>query len=330
VFVDKTLASDSYDAELKYNSAYLMYDHTFDSVWQVILGGRYETYEQTTDTFSLQGEQGAVQSLIDEDSFLPSLGVNWFITDTHQVRLALSQTVARPDFKEAANATFYDNEFNFRVRGNPFLEISDIINADLRWEWYLSEVDSLSVALFYKDMDKPIERVVQAASGTAGNSRTFQNSDSAELYGVEVDGRFEFVLGDGYDQTLFLAFNAAFIESEVTAQNQPTRALQGQPEYTANLIFGYDNLSAGHQLTVLLNQNGKSIADVGVSGQPDVFLEPRLDLNIVYRFDVSDALTLKAKFENLLDDEVEYTQGGQTFQVYNRGPTIQLGLDWQF
>jgi TonB-dependent receptor len=307
-----------------------MYDHTFDSVWQVIVGARYESYEQTTDTFSLQGEQGPVRSLIDEDSLLPSIGVNWFITDTNQLRLALSQTVARPDFKEAANATFYDNEFNFRVRGNPFLEISEIINADLRWEWYLSEMDSLSVALFYKDMDKPIERVVQAASGTAGNSRTFQNSDAAELYGIEVDGRFEFLLGDGYDQTLFLAFNAAFIESEVTAQNQPNRALQGQPEYTANLIIGYDSLSTGHQLTVLLNQNGKSIADVGVSGQPDVLLEPRLDLNIVYRFDVSDALTFKAKFENLLDAEVEYTQGGQTFQVYNRGPTIQLGLDWQF
>ena len=330
VFVDKTLASDSYDAELEYNSAYAMYDHTFNSVWQVIVGGRYETYEQTTDTFSLQGEQGAVQSVIDEDSFLPSLGVNWFISDAHQLRFAVSQTVARPDFKEAANATFYDNEFNFRVRGNPFLEISDIINADLRWEWYLSEVDSLSVAVFYKDMDKPIERVVQAASGTAGNSRTFQNSDSAELYGIELDGRFEFALGDGYDQTLFLSFNAAFIESEVTAQNQDDRALQGQPEYTANLIFGYDNIGAGHQLTVLLNQNGQAIADVGVSGQPDVFLEPRLDLNVVYRYEFSDSLTLRAKLENLLDDEVEYSQGGQVFQIYNRGPTIQVGLDWQF
>ena len=330
VFVDKTLASDSYDAELEYNSGYLMYDHTFDSVWQVILGGRYETYEQTTNTFSLQGDRGAVQSVIDEDSFLPSLGINWFINDDHQLRLAVSQTVARPDFKEAANATFYDNEFNFRVRGNPFLEISDIINADLRWEWYLSEMDSLSVAVFYKDMDKPIERVVQAASGTAGNSRTFQNSDSAELYGLEVDGRFEFEIGDGYNQTFFVSFNAAFIESEVSAENQEDRALQGQPEYTANLIFGYDHVSAGHQLTVLLNQNGKSIADVGVSGQPDVFLEPRLDLNVVYRFDISDSLTLKAKLENLLDDEVEYTQGGQVFQIYNRGPSIQVGLDWQF
>ena len=330
VFVDKTLASDSYDAELEYNSAYLMYDHTFDSVWQVILGGRYETYEQTTDTFSLQGEQSAVQSVIDEDSFLPSLGVNWFISDSHQLRFAVSQTVARPDFKEAANATFYDNEFNFRVRGNPFLEISDIINADLRWEWYISEANSLSVAVFYKDMDKPIERVVQAASGTAGNSRTFQNSDSAELYGVEIDGSFEFEIGDGYDQTFFVSFNAAFIESEVSAENQEDRALQGQPEYTANLIFGYDNISAGHQLTVLLNQNGKAIADVGVSGQPDVFLEPRLDLNVVYRYEISEALTLRAKLENLIDDEVEYTQGGQVFQIYNRGPTIQVGLDWQF
>ena len=30
------------------------------------------------------------------------------------------------------------------------------------------------VALFYKDMEKPIERVVQLASGTAGNSEHFE------------------------------------------------------------------------------------------------------------------------------------------------------------
>ena len=36
MFVDKTLASDSYDAELDYDSAYLMYDHTFDATWQVL------------------------------------------------------------------------------------------------------------------------------------------------------------------------------------------------------------------------------------------------------------------------------------------------------
>ena len=330
VFDDKTLASDSYDADLEYNSAYLMYDHTFDTTWQVVLGARYETYTQTTNTFSLQGEQLPVESVIDEDSLLPSLGVNWFYSETQQLRFAVSQTVARPDFKEAANATFYDNEFNFRVRGNPFLGISEIINADLRWEWYPNETDSLSVAAFYKDMTDPIERVVQPASGTAGNSRTFQNSDAAELMGVEVEGRTEIALTDDYNNTLFLTFNAAYIDSEVTARNQDTRALQGQPEYTANFVVGYDNLSGGHQLTLLFNHNGESIADVGVSGAPDVYLEPRGELNLVYRYDISEAATLRAKVENILNAEVEYTQGGATFQRYEKGISFQLGLDWEF
>ena len=287
-------------------------------------------FEQTTETFSLQGEQEAVQAVIDEDSVLPSLGINWYFAESQQLRLAVSQTVARPDFKEAANATFYDNEFNFRVRGNPFLEISEVINADLRWEWYPSDESNLSVAAFYKDMDKPIERVVQPASGTAGNSRTFQNSDSAELYGVELEGRTEFVLSDDYSQTFFVSLNAAFIESEVTSEGQEDRALQGQPEYTANFIVGYDNIERGHQLTLLLNQNGKAIADVGVSGQPDVFLEPRLDLNLVYRYDVTDALVLKAKLQNILDEAYEYTQGGQIFQTYERGIGFQVSFDWTF
>lgn len=287
-------------------------------------------FDQTTQTFSLQGEQEAVEARIDEDSVLPSFGVNWFYSDSQQLRFAVSQTVARPDFKEAANATFYDNEFNFRVRGNPFLEISEVINVDLRWEWYPGDMTNLSVAAFYKDMDKPIERVVQPASGTAGNSRTFQNSDSAELYGVEVDGRTEFLLSDDYSQTIFLSVNAAFIESEVTSEGQADRALQGQPEYTANLIVGYDNTESGHQFTLLLNQNGKSIADVGVSGQPDVFLEPRLDLNLVYRYNISDALVLKAKLQNLLDEAYEYTQGGNIFQSYDRGIGIQVSFDWDF
>jgi outer membrane receptor protein involved in Fe transport len=330
VFDDKTLASDSYDAELSYNSAYLMYDHTFDSTWQVILGARVESYDQTTDTFSLEGTQAAVTSEIKETSVLPSLSVNWFYSDNQQLRFALSETVARPDFKEAANATFYDMEFNVRVRGNPFLEISSIINADLRWEWYINDQDSLSVAAFYKDMDKPIERVALSASGTAGNSRTFRNAESAELYGVEIEGRKEFVLTEDYNKTLFVAFNGAWIESEVQQLTAPERPLQGQPEYTANIVLGYDDIAAGHQLTILLNENGKSIADVGLFGAPDVYLEPRLEFNIVYRYALSETANIKAKIENLLDEPVEYTQGGKVFQRYERGRAVQVGVTWEF
>ena len=331
LFQVRTQVSDEYDAELDYNSAYLMYDHTLNSTWQILLGARYEQYDQVTDTFDLT-TGAAVQGIVDEGSLLPALGINWFYAEDQQLRLAVSQTVARPDFKEASNAVFFDNEFNVRVRGNPNLGISDIINADLRWEWYFgdNEQDSLSAALFYKDMTDPIERVVQPASGTAGNSRTFQNSQSAELYGFEVEGRKEFVLTSDYNHTVFVSFNAAYIESEVTLLNGTTRALQGQPEYTTNLVLGYDNLDGGHQVTLLMNYNGTSIADVGIFGAPDIYLEPRGEINLVYRWDITDTAALKARIENLLDAEVEYTQGDQLFQRYEKGTTFQVGFDWDF
>ena len=329
-FQNKTLASDSYEAELEYNSAYLAYDHMLNSRYQFIAGVRYEDYQQTTNTFSLQGVGAAVESLIDEGSVLPSLGFNWLYSDTQQLRFGASQTVARPDFKEAANATFFDTEFDFRVRGNPNLEISEIINLDLRWEWYFSEEDSVSAAIFYKDMDKPIERVVQPASGTAGNSRTFDNAESAELYGVEIEGKKEFQLGEDYSRSFFVALNASLIESEVQRLGEESRKLQGQPDYTFNLVLGYDDIARGHQLTLLLNQNGESIKDVGIQGNADVIEEPRLDINVIYRYDLSDSFTLRAKINNMLNDDVEFTQAGDTFLGYNRGVEFQLGFDWAF
>lgn len=329
-FQDKTLASDSYEAELEYNSVYLSYDHMLDNRYQFIVGARYEDYRQTTDTFSLQGAGDAVQSLIDEGSLLPSLGFNWFYSDEQQLRLAVSRTVARPDFKEASNATFYDTEFDFRVRGNPNLDISDIFNVDLRWEWYFSDTESISLAAFYKEMDDPIERVVQPASGTVGNSRTYANAETAELYGIEFDSKVEFIIGDDSTRSFFAALNASLIESEVNLSGQESRKLQGQPDYTFNLVLGYDDIARGHQLTVLVNQNGESIKDVGILGNPDVIEEPRLDINLIYRYDLSEDFVVRAKVNNLLNDDVEFTQGGRTFLGYKRGVEFQLGLDWNF
>jgi len=329
-FQNKTLPSDSYEAEMDLNSVFISYDALWKLKYQMVLGVRYEDFEQTTETFELAGDQGEVTSLIEEDSILPSLTLNWFYADDEQLRFVVSQTVARPDFKETSNATFYDPEFDFRVRGNPNLEVSDIINYDLRWEKYWSDQESVSIALFYKDMDKPIERVVQPASGTAGNSRTYQNAETAEILGIEFDGRKEFPLDEGYTKSFFVAVNASYLDSEVTLLNAEQRELQGAPDYTANLIFGYDDINNGHELTLLLNQVGDTIVDVGVSGQPDIIQQPALDVNLIYKYALSDSITLRAKLENMLDSEVEFTQGGSVFQQYKKGFEIKVGFDWTF
>jgi outer membrane receptor protein involved in Fe transport len=329
-FVDKTLPSDSYEADLKLYAGYVSYDIKLADDYQLIAGGRYEQFEQTTDTFTLAGSQDAVRSEIDEGIFLPSLSFNWLIDDQRQLRAVAARTVARPDFKETSNATFYDNEFDFRVRGNPLLKISEVDNFDLRFEQYWNDGENASIALFYKDLKDPIERVAVTASGTAGNTRTYQNADSATVYGVEIDGRKEFSLDSAFTHTLFLAVNASYIESEVELAGGASRKLQGQPDYTANLIVGYDDTATRQQVTLLLNQNGESIQDVGIQGNPDIIEEPRLSLNLNYRFEVLDDLVLKFKAVNLLNSDVEFTQGGKVFQGYRRGAEFEAGFDWKF
>ena len=329
-FTESTLPSDNYEADLTYNSAYVLYDHTFGFDWQVIGGVRIEEYTQTTETFSSFNGQ-PLDSVIDETVTLPHFGVNWSFTDTQQLRIAVSETVARPDFKETANAYYQDLEFGAQVFGNPFLETSSITNADVRWEWYFDEDagNSVSVAVFYKEIEDAIERVVIAASGTAANARSFQNSELAELTGVEVEGRLSFALSDAGDSEFFIDLNAASIDSEVDTGGGIIGAMQGQPEYTANIILGYDDFATDQQITLLLNQNGETVADRGIQGAANVVLEPRLDVQLVYRWDINEALSLRAKVDNLLNEEFEYTQGGRVFQRYERGTSFQVGIDWE-
>ena len=331
-FSDRTLPSDSYEAELDLNSVYTSFSQRFASVYQIIAGVRYESYEQATDTFSIAGDGAPVPSLIDDDVLLPSLSFNWEITDSQQLRLAATRTVSRPDFKETSNATFYDNQFDFRVRGNPNLKVSEVTNLDLRWELYWSESESVSVALFQKTIDDPIERVLQPASGTAGNSRTFQNGEQADLYGIEFDGRRDFDINDSGSRSLFVAVNASWIDSEIELAGGESRKLQGQPDYTANVVFGFDDYSGSirQEFTALLNQSSETIVDVGLTDLPDVIEEPRLDLDLTYKAYLSDSLVLRAKAGNLLDETVEFTQGGQVFQEYKQGVTLEAGIDWNF
>ena len=334
-FDDKTLASDSYEADLELNALYASYDTIIDATYQIVAGMRWEDYRQETNTFSLAGADVSdttepVTSLLDESVLLPTVAVNWFLTDSQTLRFGLSKTVSRPDFKETSNATFFDPEFNIRIRGNPNLQTSDAINADARYQYYWDDVDFWSVAVFYKDLEDPIERVVQAASGTVGNTRTFTNAEGATVYGIELEGRKEWGIGDSADQSFFVSGNISLIESEVDLESRESRSLQGQPEYIANLILGYDDIGRNQELTVLFNQLGDTIVDVGVSGQPNIILEPRLDITLNYRWFFADNWQLTFKGENLTDTEVEFTQGGNPYLEYKTGRVWTVGLNWDF
>jgi outer membrane receptor protein involved in Fe transport len=73
------------------------------------------------------------------------------------IRVAGSQTVVRPEFREVSPLAYYDFDLGATVIGNKSIQRTKITNADLRWEWYPRNGEILSVAGFYKNFKNPIE-----------------------------------------------------------------------------------------------------------------------------------------------------------------------------
>jgi outer membrane receptor protein involved in Fe transport len=236
--------------------------------------------------------------------------------------------------------------------GNPNLVTAELKNYDLRWEYYFSPSESFSIAGFYKEFTNPIEKTF--SSGGSARIITLQNALAADLSGVEVDysqslgwietfdwldwlADFELgFIGPFEWENYYIAFNYAWIESSVeidtsqTTQTNPDRPLQGQSPWVVNFQIGYKNPDSPTEWTLLYNEFGERISQAGVLGQPDIYEQsfPQLDFVYKRRFAADWQLTLKLK--NLLDPNVEFTQGKEITRFYERGREVSLALQWTF
>ncbi|HVR75937.1 MAG TPA: TonB-dependent receptor, partial [Planctomycetota bacterium] len=275
-------------------------------------------------------EADVVSPRVEEKSFLPG---------DMQLRIAGSQTVSRPEFRELAEFEYTDVQGGYNARGNPDLQRATLSNLDISLEWFLSGADRFSVGAFYKIFEDPIE-VVNLPTG--GNLlTTWENADKADLLGIEVEGRksLGFLSDHLKDQldNLSLIANFTWMDSEVETktdasnlQTNKKRTLQGQPEYLLNLGLLYDDRKDdGWSVSILANTYGERISAVGTSGIDDEKEQPRwnLDVSIIKRFGRG---ALKITAENLLDDKYEFKQGDIATREYKRGFAIGVGYSYTF
>ncbi|MBA3564360.1 MAG: TonB-dependent receptor [Gammaproteobacteria bacterium] len=331
---ETTQPTDNYEAEEQIGAVYATADTELGKSFRVAAGARYEDSEQVVRTFSLTNPGQGVGTVLDESEVLPAINGTWILNDAMQFRVGASRTLNRPDLKELSEAPYIDPEERYVVIGNPNLEIATINNYDFRYEWYWSTVDSLQVALFYKEFDQPIERVIRLG---AGGIRSFANAESAESRGVEVSVRNSLGVVNDSLENFYLKFNGALIDSEVdigqagAQQTTNNRELQGQSPWVVNFQFGYDNPFRDIQATLAYNIFGERITDVGTQGLPDAYEQPAGTLDLIYRhgFDLfGQSPRVKAEARNLLDPEYEVERGGLIERMYERGVVYEVGFDW--
>ena len=326
-----TAGTDSYKAFESMLAVYQSYEYELGDSWVFLAGARLEDASQEL-TYA---RSSSSNSSLDTSEVLPVISATWKPADEWQFRIGSSTTVARPGLTELSQSSSYDPETDDQMFGNPDLELSTITNLDFRAEYYFTDSESISLALFNKAIDKPIERTIEDGSGSASDGYTFKNSQSADLLGVELDFRMDVVDTDDYSG--FLSGNFAWVDSEVTLDAQSanlegntTRELQGQSETLANIQFGMDHLLTGQTFTVLANYFSDRIDGVSRGAVPHEYEKGRISLDFVYKWEVSEDLTVKGKASNLTNEPVEYTQGDRVIESYETGIDATVGIDYVF
>lgn len=249
------------------NAGYVMLDNKFSDKIKLTWGARVERYLQKLETVN----QPDIK--LDNTDVLPSALFTYSVSPKTNIRIAGSQSVNRPEFRELATYRVYDYENSILLVGNNLLKRSKNTNADLRYEWFPAAGEIISASLFYKYFKNPIEQTNQA-----NDVYSFANADHANTYGIEVELRkhLSFIGGNFFKNLTFYA-NAAYIKGSVQfdtlTYNSP---LQGQSPYLVNGGLTYSTQNDDFSVNVLYNRIGPRLKFRAVNGAgKNVYEKPR-------------------------------------------------------
>jgi outer membrane receptor for ferrienterochelin and colicin len=354
-----------YDAGLEVHGGYVQAEIELMEFLNASIGVRYEDAKQFVNAIDLFGTGGAtgLSTRLANDYFLPAATITWNFAEDMQVRIAASKTIARPQFRELAPQQYFDTESDRTFIGNSYLTDSKLLNFEARYEWYIGRNERVSLAGFYKKIDKPIEAIATQQGQTFFT--TFANAPEAQLYGAELEVQKYFALSDWLPgkffetRDLLIATNYTYTKSKIKVGAGDTTIptdtagvpiaaalvfndgakLTGQSDHIVNVQIGFEDSESLSQQTLMLTYASNRISNrFSYQGTPIDFIEePGLRLDFVARqgFTVAGR-ELEVKFEarNLTGENYEEFQQYNGTRVdrntYDIGRSFSLGLSAKF
>lgn len=223
------------------------------------------------------------------DYFLPSLNIKVNLADDIVARFSASRTVTRPQVRDLAPRTNFDVLRPASLDasgGNPDLKPYTSNNFDLSLEWYPSATTTLSVAVYYKNIQDfivqtrspedftianagnlPIGNGITGPNTATFNVRRPRNAESANVRGLELNlvHSFDYLPSplDGFG----VALNATFVSSNAEFDQASTDisfAVEGLGNsYNATAFYEKDGFSA----RVAWNRRGRFLEALVTPGQ---------------------------------------------------------------
>ncbi len=336
---------DSYTATNLLGAGYISMDMPLSEKLRMVAGLRVEHNIQ-----ELKSAPGVGATSVNNPitSFLPFLNTTYNLNASSLLRLAYNKTLNRPEFRELAEFSYYDFQYAIDILGNPNLKIADIHNVDLRWEYYPTPTESITIGTFYKRFNNPIETFLR--TGTDNAAIAYNNAKEATSIGAEVEIRkaLAYTSSSSFLNNSFLVFNASLIFNEITLDNTvigselSQRPMQGQSPYIVNVGYYFEDKNRGLQANVQYNVFGKRIVFVGNQQFPTWWEMPRhmVDLNFAktisksleLRFSVGDILNARWQLREDpdLDNDVSDVSKNKIVRDTRNGQVFTLGVGFRF
>lgn len=311
-----------YEGTSNLNAYFASIDQKYWEKLRVVYGVRYEDMDIKVDNQKLNTSISDIK----QGTLLPSVNATYSLSEKTNVRASYFSSVNRPEFRELAPFAFFVFDKNAEIKGNKDLQVATLNNFDVRYEFFPSGGQLISIGGFYKTIKNPIEMSIDITQPFT--TFTYKNEESAKIYGLEFEIKktLDFVGAARIWQNLSVFSNLSLIKSELTfgagSQAKQDRPLQGQSPYIVNAGIQYDNAEKGWSASAVVNRVGRRIAYVGVDPKfadtrQDIYEAPRTVVDLQVAKTIRN-MNFKLTIGDLLRNDLIYYQDADQNGKFNK------------
>ncbi|MDN5200351.1 TonB-dependent receptor [Fulvivirgaceae bacterium BMA10] len=329
----------NYQADENILGGYIMTDYQISSKLSAVIGVRLEHTNIDYKGFSFDVDNDIVTPTSGEDSYtnvLPGVHLKYDISENTIVKLAWTNTLARPNYFDLVPFAEFSPDDEELVRGNPALQPTKSMNFDLMAENYFKSIGLISAGAFYKDIDDFIyERVIENFNDPVYGSdlefTTPENGGTAEVYGFEIAFQRQLDFLPGFWKGFGVYFNYTNTQSStegVQGREGEDLPLTGTAENMLNASLSYE--SEKLVLRASLNFTSDYLDELGGEAFDDRFYDKQtfLDINGSYAFKPNWRVFFE--LNNLTNQPLRYYQGISERTMQEEFYNVRMNLGVKF
>lgn len=338
----------TYEVKEKTSAVYLQLNFegfALNTPYAANIGLRYvDTGVESGAYPKLLDEAGRSDWLVNENNYndlLFSANIGFALTDTMLLRFAIADVMARPNTFQLSSAVNVNTGDKTGRAGNPFLEPFRARQYDIAFEWYATDTDYLSLALFYKDIETFVVQTNEetlVVPYTGGEQELYdiaipKTLDEGKVEGVELGFTKTFgFLGEKFDG---LGLTASYTYANSETQN---------PALVTGDLLPLEDLSKDSYNLITFYEYGKISTRLAYNWRSGFLdktqgrnLQPqnerdRSQLDFSARYKLTKKVSINFNAINIMDDAND--QYGaleeQNFSKTSVGRRYTLGLSARF